>query len=114
MAQVLFILLTTFVLIAIIWLFLQKADRQLEFYKLERKLPYQKGDFWRRGWSNSKLRKERWQAFLLFPMLFPIEIDQKNDDLAEIQKSVKKIHIAVYGLLILLVVLAVYSEKVFP
>ncbi len=54
------------------------------------------------------------QAFLLFPMLYPVVLDDDKEELNAIKKRIKRIHIGIYFLLILLVVFGIFSEKVFP
>ena len=113
MAQIIFIFITFLILLLIIWLFLRKADLQLNYKRLQSGKAFLKGDFWRFNWNDGKARQERWQAFLLFPMLFPIELSTDNDSLTKIERSVKIIHIGIYLTLIMILILAVYSEKVF-
>ncbi len=64
--------------------------------------------------SDKKERQLRVQAFLLFPMLYPVLLDDPKEELNAIKRRIKRIHIGIYFLLIILVVLAIYSEKVFP
>ena len=113
MAQILFILLTALILIAILWLFLRKADLQLRYMRLQQGVKAIAGEFLKFQWNDSRARNERWQAFLLFPMLFPLELGEEREELLEIKRSVKRIHIGIYVMLILLILMGIYSEKVF-
>ncbi len=110
-----FIFLTTFLLFAILGLFVVKAGLQLQYLNLKKKK--KKGqvyDILQFDWSNSQERQKRWEAFLLFPLLFAITLDDSKEELNQIKLKVKRIHIAIYIILMILVVLAIYSQKVFP
>lgn len=50
----------------------------------------------------------------MFPMLYPVVLDDKKEELNAIKRRVKRIHFGIYFMLIILIVLAIYSEKVFP
>lgn len=71
-------------------------------------------DFFRFDISDKKARSLRWEAFLLFPMLYAVVYDDKRQELNEIKRKVKLVHVGIYLSLIALVVLGIYSEKVFP
>lgn len=115
MLQIIFIILTVLVLLGIILLFLRKAGIQLQYLRIKSgRKPGETKDFISFDFSSEKERKQRWEAFLLFPMLYPITLDEKNERLNELKARVKRIHIGIYACLIALVILGVYSEKVFP
>lgn len=114
-AQIVFIILTAILLLAIVLLFVVKSGLQLQYLRLKnRKKPGSVWDFIKFKFSDKEARKLRVQAFLLFPMLYPMELDEPTQELNELKRKVKRIHIAVYGCIILLVILGIYSEKVFP
>lgn len=114
-AQVVFIIITAILLLAIFLLFLVKSGLQLQYLQLKnRKNPGSVWDFLKFKFSDKQARQLRVQAFLLFPMLYPIELDEPSEELNDLKRRVKRIHIAIYGCLILLVILGIYSEKVFP
>lgn len=113
MAGIIFIILTFLILLAILWLFLRKADLQLRYMRMKRGANASAGEFLKFSWQDSKARNERWQAFLMFPMLFPVELGEEKSELLDIKKQIKRIHIGVYLMVILLVIMGIYSEKVF-
>lgn len=113
MARILFIILTFLILLAILWLFLRKADLQLQYMRLKGGAKASAGKFLKFKWGDSQARNERWEAFLMFPMLFPVELGEERSELQNIKKQIKKIHIGVYLMLILLVVMGIYAEKIF-
>lgn len=114
MAQLLFIVFTLLLLLAILGLFLRKAGLQLQYLRLQRKEEAGKtADFLRFSWRNEQARAYRWQAFLMFPMLYPVALDDEDERLLEIKRKVKRTHIYIYLCLIGLIIIAIYSEKVF-
>lgn len=92
-----------------------KSGLQLQYLKLQdRKQAGSIWDFLKFNLSDKKERQLRIQAFLLFPMLYPVVADDKKEELNAIKRRIKRIHIGIYFMLIILIVLAIYSEKVFP
>lgn len=97
-------------------IFIFKAGLQLQYLRIKNKKD--KGstsDIIQFDYSDKKERKERWDAFMLFPLMYTVIFEEnERKELLAIKKRVKKIHITIYSLLIVVIVLAVYSEKVFP
>ncbi len=92
-----------------------KSGLQLQYLNLKNRKPAGSvWDFLKFSFSDKKARQLRVQAFLLFPMLYTVLLDDDKEELNAIKKKVKRIHIGVYLMLIILIVLAIYSEKVFP
>lgn len=113
--QFLFILITVLLLLAVLLLLVMKSGSQLQYLNLKNRKPA--GSVWdylKFSFSDKKARQLRIQAFLLFPMLYPVVLDDKKEELNAIKRRVKRIHIGIYFMLIILIVLAIYSEKVFP
>lgn len=113
--QIIFISIVMALLLLILLLFTIKAGFQLQYLRLKSRK--KEGNLWdilkfNSGTANDK--KMRWEAFMLFPMLYPIVLDEKKEELNALKKRVKRIHIGIYFILILLIVMAIYSEKVFP
>lgn len=99
---------------AILFLFNRKAGLQLQYLRLKSGKPAgQISDFWRFSWRDAQARQKRWEAFLLFPMLYAVVMDDERDDLLTIKRAIKRVHILIYFSLIILVILGIYSEKVF-
>ncbi len=112
MGQTLFIILFLVLITTILFLYGVKAGLQLQYLNLQNKK--QKGsiaDFFRFG--DEKQRSLRWKAFLMFPLTFSVIMDDEKQELLDLKKGVKNIHIAIYILLALLIIMGIYSEKVF-
>ncbi len=113
-AQALFIVITILLLLAVILLFTIKAGLQLQYLRLSKSRKAGKIiDIVRFDVTDAEARAERWQAFLLFPMLYPLPLDKDQGEKLAIKKRVKRIHIFIYLVLIAIIVMAIYSEKVF-
>lgn len=113
--QIIFLVLAALLLLAILLLFSIKSGLQLQYLRIkDRKKPGSVWDFLKFSFSDEKARQLRVKAFLLFPMLYPVALDENKEELNDIKRRVKRIHIGIYFLLILLIVLGIYSEKVFP
>lgn len=113
--QIIFVLVTLMLLLLILLLFIIKAGFQLQYLKIKSKK--KEGKVWdilKFGSGTPADKKLRWEAFMLFPMLYPIVLDEKKEELNDIKRRIKRIHIGIYIILIVLIVLAIYSEKVFP
>ncbi len=115
MIQIAFIILTTAVMLLILLLLLIKSGYQLQYLRLTKKQkPGSVWDFVKFKFSDVKARKQRVEAFLLFPMFYAIILDDKQQDRLELKRRVKYIHIAIYGMFIVLIVMGIFSEKIFP
>lgn len=112
--QLFYTLLILLVMVGILGLFVLKAGRQMQYLRLQNKKPAgEPSDFWKKGWRDEKQRKERMSAFLLFPLLFPVSLDESREELNDLKRDIKRIHILIYFLLIVLVTLGIFGEKVF-
>lgn len=116
MLQLVFIILTSSLLVAMLLLFARKAGLQLQYLRLQRgESPGKIGDFLSYNWSDAEERALRWQAFLMFPMLYAVVLEDGEDEaLRKIKREVKRTHILIYLAVVALLVLGIYSEKVFP
>lgn len=113
--QIIFVFLVLALLFLILLLFTIKAGFQLQYLRLKsRKKEGKVWDILKFNGSDAPTKKLRFEAFMLFPMLYPIVLDEKKDELNAIKRRVKRIHIGIYMILIALIILAIYSEKVFP
>jgi hypothetical protein len=96
-------------------LFVRKSGLQLQYLHVQQNMPIGKiKDFLLFNFKDAQERALRLQAFLLFPMLYPVLIDESKEELNEIKYKVKRTHIGIYFSLIVFIILAVYSERVFP
>jgi hypothetical protein len=113
--QLTFIVLVILNSVAMLSLFVRKSGLQLQYLRAQKKQSLGKiTDFILFNWQDADQRGMRLKAFLLFPMLYPVLIDEEKEELNIIKEKVKRSHIAIYLSLILFIILAVYSEKVFP
>lgn len=115
MGQVVFIIIFIILILGILGLFFIKAGLQLQFIRLQKKQkPGSLTDYFRFTFSDEKARQLRVDAFMMFPLLYPIVLDEKREELNEIKRKVKRIHIFIYLLLVVLMVLGIIADKVFP
>ena len=113
--QIIFIFLVLALLLLILLLFTIKAGFQLQYLRLKSKK--KEGKVWdilKFSGATAPDKKLRYEAFMLFPMLYPIVLDEKREELNNIKRRIKRIHIGIYVILIALIILAIYSEKLFP
>lgn len=102
-------------LLLMVALFVVKAGLQLQHLKIEKKKkPGSIMDFVQFDYGNEAERKLRWQAFLLFPLMYGVDLDSGVEELNDIRRKIKRIHIGIYIILIVLIIMSVYSEKVYP
>lgn len=115
-AQFVFVFISIILMVGILGLFILKAGLQLQFLRIESKKD--KGsitDILMFDFSDKKERAERWQAFLLFPLMYPIVYhEDEAEELVAIKRKVKRINIGIYFVIMVLIVLGVYSQKLFP
>lgn len=72
------------------------------------------GDFFLRNFIN-KGDNERWKkAFMLFPLLYSIVLDEPTIALNEMKQRVKKLNVVIYVVLIVALLVVVYASKAFP
>jgi len=113
--QLTFIVLVILNSIGMLALFVRKSGLQLQYLQVQQKIQAGKiKDFLFFNLQDAQERALRLQAFLLFPMLYPVILDESKEELNEIKAKVKRTHVGIYLSLILFIILAVYSERVFP
>jgi len=71
-------------------------------------------DFFSRNFINKEDAKFWKEAWLLYPLLYPIELDETLEELNMLKQKVKHLHIAIYVLLIIAMLTVVYAAKAFP
>lgn len=97
--------------LALLLLFLRKSGLQMQY--LRRQAGQQEGelkDFLFFDWQDAEERALRWKAFLLFPMLYPISLDDEQAALNELKASIKRTHIGIYFCLIIFIVLGILTD----
>ena len=111
-----FFFITALVAFAMLFLFYRKMALQMQYLQLKagKKVSPIK-EFLAFDWKDSKARKLRKDAFLLFPMLYSVPIDEnEKEELKAIKYKVKRSHIGIYFCLIIFISLGVLSEKILP
>lgn len=112
--ELLFVLLISGIILFILGLFYRKLALQMQYLQIQKKKPKEAlKNFLFFDWSDAKARSLRTEAFLLFPMLYPIVLDDKNEELLDIKHRIKRHHIGIYFGIIFFIVLSIFSEKVF-
>ena len=90
-----------------------KAGLHMQYLKLKaRKDPGSPWDFFALG--EPGLAAYRKEALLLFPLLFPVELNETREELNEQKRRIKNVNIALYLLLIILLLAAIYAAKAYP
>lgn len=113
MIYILFYSFSFILLLLILGLFARKAGLQLQYLRIRRSQhPGKISDFWKFGWSDSQMRRLRWEAFLLFPMLYGVPMDEDNERLIQIKRKIKRTHILIYLAVIVLIVLGIFSDRI--
>ncbi len=69
---------------------------------------------WSLSLKDKRDKKLRNQAIMLYPMFFPIILDEKKEALNNIKRNIKKLHIIIYVLLMVIILVGVYASKTYP
>jgi hypothetical protein len=102
-------------IVGLLVLFYIKAGLQLQYKNLEdQKELGEINSFFVFDWKNSSERSRRIDAFLLFPLFFPIDLHEKKGQDLAIREKLKKVHLSLYAVFIVLIFSASYASKVFP
>jgi hypothetical protein len=102
-------------IIGILGIYALKIAYQYQYLRLKNGL--KQNDLFE-AWSIS-LKKEadkkrRNEAVMLFPLFFPIVLDDKKQEMNDIKRTIKKLHIFIYLFVIVIMLIGVYSNKAFP
>lgn len=110
---VLFIFIVS--VVALLALYLIKIAFNFMYLRLrDKKAAGSLGDFFSRKFIH-KGDDQRWRdAFLALPLLFGIEIDEDDDAVNTIKHTIKKVHVAIYSVLIMAMLVGVYASKAYP
>ena len=102
-------------ILVILGLYALKIAYQYQYLRLKNKLKrtdiFEALSFSLKSDRDKKLRNE---AIMLFPMFFPIELDDTKEEMLDIKKTLKKLHIYIYISLMAIMLIGVYTSKVFP
>lgn len=113
--ELIYILFVGAIILFISGLFYIKLGLQMQYLQLKQKKEVEPvSKFLLFEWADEKKRSLRWEAFLLFPMLYPIILDDDREDLLALKRQIKRSHVGIYLGIIIFIILSIYSEKVFP
>lgn len=80
----------------------------------DKKKPGSTLDFYYRNFVDKK-DKERWKkAWMLFPLMFAIVLDDEHEELNTIKSQIKRLNMIIYVVLIVALLVGVYAAKAFP
>jgi len=98
---------------SLLGLFFFKAGVQLQYLRVRNRKP---AGLWTDVFlfTDKVDREERNAAFMLFPLLFPIELDEKKEELNQIKRKIKKIHIGLYLCIMIIFSLGAYTSVTYP
>lgn len=110
------LIFSVLLIISTFLVYLIKAGRQLQCLRLQKKhKPGSVSDFWQFDIKNKKERALRWQAFLMFPLLYPVVIEEsEKQEIKDIKLKIKDLNIVLYFLLIFIILIGVYASKAYP
>ena len=102
-------------ILTILGLYALKVAYQYQYLRLKNKL--KRSDLfeaWSLSLKSERDKKLRNQAIMLYPMFFPIDLDDTNEDMLEIKRTLKKLHIYIYIALMMVMLIGVYTSKAYP
>ena len=113
--KVIIIFLFVVSVMGILALYALKVSYHFVFLRLRaKKKPGTTSDFFSRNFINKDDAQYWKDAFLLFPLLYAIVFDEPTEALNDIKRKVKRLHIAIYALLMVALLTVVYAAKAFP
>lgn len=96
-------------------LFFVKAGLQLQYQNIKKKKPQGAlTDFFNFDYKDASARSARIDAFLLFPIFFPIDLEEGTEAEKGIKRKIRSVHLVFYVLMIVLLLLATYFSKAYP
>ena len=102
---------------ALIVLYALKLALHFQFLRVrDRKDPGAVSDFFYRHFVHKK-DDARWkEAWMLYPLMFPVTIDEEEDKAPVIamKKKIKRMNVNIYSALIIAMLVVVYAAKAFP
>ncbi len=115
LAKFLIIFLFIISVSAILVLYAIKIAHHFRYQRLrDRKKPGTIGDFFSRNFIDKK-DPERWkQAFLMFPLLYAIALDEPTEELNQIKRQIKNMNVTIYAVLAVAMLVVIYASKAFP
>lgn len=110
-----FLILFTFIIaiFGLLLLFFLKTGTQLQYLRVKK--GKKKGEWTDVFQFFSREDKElRNASFMLFPLLFPIELNEKKEELNDLKRRVKKINIGLYLCIMVIFALGAYTSIKYP
>jgi len=114
-AKIIIIFLFIISVAAILVLYAYKLAFHFMYTRLkDRKKAGSTADFFYRNFNDTK-DSDRWkQAWMLFPLLFPVVFDDERLDLNDVKYKIKKLNMAIYAGLSLALIVVFYAAQAFP
>lgn len=114
-AQVLIIFIFIISLAAIFALYAFKLAFHFMYLRVkDKKKAGTSSDFFYRDFKD-KSDAERWkEAWMLFPLLFPIVLDDDKEELNTIKARIKRLNVAIYSVLIVALLDVFVAAQFFP
>lgn len=102
-------------LLALLVLYALKVAHNFVYLRLrDKKQSGRFADFFNRNFSQ-KGDEKRWnEAFLALPLFYAISFEDESKGAHAILATIKKIHLAIYSVLIFALLLSVYASKAYP
>lgn len=103
-------------ILGLITLYFVKAGLQLMLIRTEnKKKPGRILDIISFDFGNADERKLRGRALMRYPLMFPVEMDESDsEDIHTLKRQIKNVNIALYGVLMMMILLVVYAGKAYP
>ena len=101
---------------ALVGLYAYKLALHFQFLRLrDKRKPGEISDFFYRHFADKK-DPERWkEAWMLYPLMFPVAIEEDDKDhIVQIKQRIKRMNVNIYIALIIAMLVVVYSAKAFP
>jgi hypothetical protein len=90
-----------------------KVGMHMQYLRLkDRKDPGSAWDFFQ--FTEPGLAPYRSKALWMFPLMFPVVLDETREELNHHKSRIKSINMAIYAVLMVLLLAAVYAAKAFP
>ncbi len=114
-AKIIIIFLFIVSLVAIVILYAYKLALHFMYLRLhDKKKPGSTTDFFYRVFTDKK-DAQRWkEAWMLFPLMFPIVLDDEREELNAIKRQVKRLNVAIYAVLIVALLVVFTAAQFFP
>ena len=102
-------------ILSILALYALKVAYQYQYLRLKNDL--KRSDLfeaWSLSLSDERKKKLRNEAIMLYPLFFPIVLDDTKEEMLQIKRTIKRLHIFIYIALMAIMLIGVYTSKAYP